>query len=401
MTKSEGGRVSAPARVLVVSHEASRTGAPRVAVALTEGLVNAGFDVTVRLRWRGPLQAEFAQLAPTRLESASVLRVSLRRHPRTTALAHRVGAWAVRRDLRRARPDVIWCNTTLNAPYVDAALAMGIPVILYSHESADRAAEVLDRYQSSAAQLADAVRVGPGALTLVGCSSATADGLAAALALPGSTAKRLHSPVDVSHERALAADGAREPNPAAPTVVACGTADHRKGFDVFCAAAARASARASGERWRWLGADVGQFDATDMDETPDCSAVEMTGPQPSVAADIAAAAVFVLTSRADPFPLVVLEAMALGIPVVATDLPGPREQLGELGVYVPVGDPDALVEAVTQLLSDPAGASARGEALAARCEARWDVATFQARAIALTQSALGSRSTRRTTTERG
>lgn len=391
MTASDGGRVSAPARVLVVSHEASRTGAPRVAVTLTEALVKAGFEVTVRLRWRGPLQPEFEQLAPTQLESASVLRVLLRRLPRTTPFAHRVGSWAVRRDLRRIRPDVIWCNTTLNAPYVDEGLSMGIPVILYSHEAAGRAGEVLDRYRSTPAQLADAATAGPGRLTLVGCSSATADALAAALGLPGSVAKRLHSPVDVALERQMASDGAPRPKSTQPIVVACGTADYRKGFDVFCAAASAAAQRGTGARWRWLGADVDHIDPTEMDRAPDPAAIDMIGQQPSVAADLAAASVFVLTSRADPFPLVVLEAMALGIPVIAADLPGPREQLGDLGIYVPVGDPDALVNAVDALLADPAAATARGKALAERCEQRWDVATFQARAIALTQSALGSR----------
>lgn len=395
MTDSAGGKVSAPARVLVVSHEASRTGAPRVAVSLTEALVMAGFDVTVRLRWRGPLQKEFEALAPTRLETASLLRVALRRSPRTTPSAHRVGAWAVRRDLRRIRPQVIWCNTTLNAPYVDAGLAMGIPVILYSHESGERAAEVLDRYRSSAAELAEQARKGPGALTLVGCSSDTADGLAAALGVPGDLARRLHSPVDVAHQRDVArqADNAGSGGQVddRKQVVACGTADARKGFDVFCAAAEIAEARGARQRWRWLGAEIGHVDLADIDAAPNMAAVEMSGPKPSVAADLAAASVFVLASRADPFPLVVLEAMALGVPVIASDLPGPREQLGEFGIFVPVGDPSALAAAVDDLLANPEEAAARGEALAARCEKRWDVAAFRVRAIALTQAALGAR----------
>jgi L-malate glycosyltransferase len=64
---------------------------------------------------------------------------------------------------------------------------------------------------------------------------------------------------------------------------------------------------------------------------------------------------FVSPSRAEPFGLVILEAMASGVPVVATMSEGAREIIedGVTGRLVPVKDPDALATAIKELLADP------------------------------------------------
>lgn len=63
----------------------------------------------------------------------------------------------------------------------------------------------------------------------------------------------------------------------------------------------------------------------------------------------------VLTSRWEGLPLVILEALSAGIPVVATDIPGTREIIvsGRNGLLVPVGDTDGLTRSVLDLLADP------------------------------------------------
>lgn len=72
--------------------------------------------------------------------------------------------------------------------------------------------------------------------------------------------------------------------------------------------------------------------------------------------------VFVLSSRYEGMPNVLVEAASLGTPVVATDCPsGPRELLnnGEGGELIPVGDIDAMADAITYQLNHPEKARER------------------------------------------
>lgn len=83
---------------------------------------------------------------------------------------------------------------------------------------------------------------------------------------------------------------------------------------------------------------------------------------------------FVYPTRADTLPLVVLEAMACGLPVVSTTVGGiPFEVSREAGVLVPPGDPTAVTSAVDALLDDPLRRARLGAGAAARVRAefRW------------------------------
>ena len=74
--------------------------------------------------------------------------------------------------------------------------------------------------------------------------------------------------------------------------------------------------------------------------------------------------VCVLSSSSEGFSNAILEYMAAGRPVVATDVGGAREAIvhGETGYLVPTGDHDQLAEHVVELLSDPESARSMGEA---------------------------------------
>ena len=76
------------------------------------------------------------------------------------------------------------------------------------------------------------------------------------------------------------------------------------------------------------------------------------------------AAVVLIPSGAEGFGLPVIEALACGAAVVASDIPALREAGGPAAVYVPVGDVGAWSDAVAKLLADPAAAPPRCARLA-------------------------------------
>ena len=84
--------------------------------------------------------------------------------------------------------------------------------------------------------------------------------------------------------------------------------------------------------------------------------VHLLGFQHNPYAQMRQADIFVLSSEYEGFSNVIVEAMALGVPVVATDCPyGPREVLadGRYGLLVAPGDESALAEAILFLLRNP------------------------------------------------
>ncbi len=88
---------------------------------------------------------------------------------------------------------------------------------------------------------------------------------------------------------------------------------------------------------------------------------------------------------------VILEAMAAGVPVVATDIPGTRELVvpGTTGYLVPVGDRAALAKNTQRLLNDAALAARLSAAARQRVETEFSVERMVARHAALYRELLG------------
>ncbi len=84
--------------------------------------------------------------------------------------------------------------------------------------------------------------------------------------------------------------------------------------------------------------------------------MRLTGPmtRERLDATYAETDLLVLASRAETYGMVVTEALARGVPVVATDVGGVREALGGGGVLVPPGDAEALAAALRAWLTSPA-----------------------------------------------
>jgi starch synthase (maltosyl-transferring) len=103
--------------------------------------------------------------------------------------------------------------------------------------------------------------------------------------------------------------------------------------------------------------------------------VHFLGPRGDVPRLLRSCDLFVFPSRTEGLPNALLEAMAAGCAIIATDVPGNRDLIehGENGLLVPYGEPQALAAAMTSLLSDPAVARQLGEAAVLTIARHWHI----------------------------
>jgi glycosyltransferase involved in cell wall biosynthesis len=145
--------------------------------------------------------------------------------------------------------------------------------------------------------------------------------------------------------------------------------------------------------------EPGAYRAAIVGDGPDRTAVaaelgdagELLGERDDVAEQLARADVFVLSSRSEGLPMAILEAMAAGLPVVATAVGGIPELVadGETGLLVPPGDADALAEALRRLVADPELRRRLGDAARTRVEERFSLAATRRAHVELYDRLLG------------
>jgi glycosyltransferase involved in cell wall biosynthesis len=153
----------------------------------------------------------------------------------------------------------------------------------------------------------------------------------------------------------------------APVVGTAITFRPRKGFRMLFEAMAEIRRRVPDARLVIAGADEMSPEARDLAASLDLlRSVHVIGRRGDMPEVLSALDVFVLPSESEGMSNAILEAMAMRLPVVATDVGGAREQLeeGRSGYLVSYPDSAALATKVTRLLEDPAlresvGAAAR------------------------------------------
>ncbi len=150
-------------------------------------------------------------------------------------------------------------------------------------------------------------------------------------------------------------------------VIAAGRVCAVKGFDRLVQAWALAVPRLDG--WQLL--IFGDGEQADIDSLRGLVAerslghnVQLLPATPDILTHIAESSLFAMTSRSECFPMVLLEAMQLGVPVVAFDCPtGPRNIVidGQTGILVSDGDLAAFAEALVMLAMDSGAAARMGQ----------------------------------------
>jgi glycosyltransferase involved in cell wall biosynthesis len=142
----------------------------------------------------------------------------------------------------------------------------------------------------------------------------------------------------------------------APTVVAAGRLKRQKGFDLLVPAFARVAGRHPGWRLRICGSGPQRGALAEQVASHGLAgSIDLPGAVAEMGDELASASVFVLSSRFEGFPMVLLEAMSKGLPVVSFDCPtGPSEVVehGVNGLLVPPGDVAALSDAIATMIED-------------------------------------------------
>lgn len=207
---------------------------------------------------------------------------------------------------------------------------------------------------------------------VIAVSQAVAESLRQNGVIESSKITVVHNGIDTDRfDRSVARSGEL------PIVV--GTVGHLapiKGQDVFVRAAALISARRPEVQFILIGEDK----SPQMDHRRSLESliaelglngtVSMPGWRDDMPAVLSSLTIFVSAARSEPFGLAIVEAMAAGLPVVAAASEGAMEIIedGVSGKLVPVDDPEAMAQAINDLLDDPLERSrlGRNAVLAAR-----------------------------------
>lgn len=124
-----------------------------------------------------------------------------------------------------------------------------------------------------------------------------------------------------------------------------------------------------------IAGDGAEREALERAAAPFGGRVRLLGARRDVPRVLQAFDVFCLSSRTEGLPLVIPEAMAMGLPVVSTAVGGIPSVVseGETGSLVPPGEVDALAAALRRLVQEPALGRRQGEAGRTRALARYSL----------------------------
>ena len=172
-------------------------------------------------------------------------------------------------------------------------------------------------------------------------------------------------------------------NPDTKVVVAAGRLAKQKGFDRLVSAWTQVARKHPDWRLDIFGHGDDVSLQARIDKKQLASSITLRGFTTEPYQRFAESAIYAMSSRSEGFPMVLLEAMGCGLPLVSFDCPtGPADiiQDGRNGLLVPDGDIKGLAAALNRLIEDPplrrrmgaAGAEMAKDYAPARIAARWE-----------------------------
>ncbi len=369
-------------KILFISHSADRTGAPMVLLYFLQWLkanTDLAFDVLVGDS--GELLPDFRALAPTRVLD---WRPSLRgRLLRKILGPDRYSQWQnmlFQRRFRGRAYDLVYANTVCNLREMALLSDLGLPVICHVHELHLS----LDFFAGHDAFL----KIAPRIQHFIADAKAVREYLLKDWSIPESKISLVHAfvidrRIDVDWKRETRAITRRKLGVSENEILvgACGTLDWRKGTDLFVQVARLVRHSEGGEKIRflWVGGKAGTADFVKFQhDVKFCGlseAVTVIETCPNYLDYFAAMDIFALTSREDPFPLVMLDAASLELPMVCfAESGGGPEFIGEhAGLAAPYLDVSSFAEHVLTLARNPEMRRQIGAVAAQKVRSRFTV----------------------------
>ena len=338
---------SSPVRLLLVTDSLEVGGAERHVVDLAVELAQGGYEVAVACSVSGSLGKPLVEA------DVPVIPLLDRKVKRRVSLAY---AFRLRRLVKGRQFDLVHAHVYASAAAAAlACLGTGVPLVLTEHTDAlwqGRRARSVSRFVYGRARriivVSSAIRqrlirrdgVPPDRVTLV----------------PNAVAGACETVASPPELPAGLGDG--------PLVGVVARLQPEKGLDHFLKAVARVAPLVPETRFIIVGDGPlrGELEALAKRLTVGES-VCFLGFRSDAREITRLLDVLVVPSLTEGSPLVVLEAMAAGVPVVASDVGGIPDQVRHEreGLLVPPGEPEALADALFRLLRDPAYARSLGE----------------------------------------
>lgn len=370
-----------PKNILFIGHSAGRTGAPIILLSFLRWLrQNHDVRFDVGLIESGPLMADHQVLSNTDvLRGAPNLAWRLKRRLVGSPSWDQVEDNSFARRVRDRGYDMVYVNTVVPKREILALRTSGVPVVCHVHELDFAMTHWLGE---------------DGLAPLIPC---VAHFVAASVAVRDYLVNRwrvAESKVTVVHEFIVDQDSTLDAPEARTRIRAslhladedilvggCGSVDWRKGADLFIQVARLIAADASRRKihFVWIGADRGTSDYRKFAHDVRACALEK---HITIVENIArpseyfaAMDIFALTSREDPFPLVMLEAAAMGLPIVCFESSGGGPEFAErdAGRIAPYLDVASFANEVRALAADPAARGAIGGAAKRKVAARYTI----------------------------
>jgi glycosyltransferase involved in cell wall biosynthesis len=327
-------------RILIVTPTLALGGSERLVVTYAVGLRDRGHEVSVAFGVRGSHAPRLRREGiPTYVLSPRFLA------PGTLPEWTR----ALRRLIRELQPDVVHAQS-ITAALASALAAPRVPRLVTFHGIGEANARLAPF----------AIRAAAARVTAV--STAAADTLRNRHLTP--EVELLRSGIDIAEMEGAA----REPvllEPAELRIVCVARHFASKGVDVLLRAFPRVLAARPDGRLVLVGAGDDSDELVALATSLGIAGeTHFAGPTMNAAPYLAAADVVVLPSRREGLPITLLEALALGRPVVASAVGGTPTIIhdGDTGWLVPPEDEPALARAILEAAADPAEAARRGAA---------------------------------------